>query len=264
MNKYRFSIFVWFLFRPSLYKQFFREAVSFMKRKEHPTLSYSEESLSWCQTNAYDEENALLQIDPSWSFLDFNNEFPLLVSDGFKLIESFDFNWGGQGNISLNYSLAKHLNAEKILETGVAYGWSSLSLLTLLNRMNRGSLTSIDMPFWGTRHEDKIGCVVPSNFRDRWNLIRLPDRDAIPKLLKKEKLFDLCHYDSDKSYDGKMWALPKLWSAIRDGGILVCDDINDNLAFKHFCESEKILPIIVRTFDSQFLKYVGIAVKKAL
>ena len=45
------------------------------------------------------------------------------------------------------------------------------------------------------------------------------------------------------------------------GGILVCDDVNDNLAFKHFCESEKIHPVIVKTFDSQVQKYVGIAVK---
>ena len=97
MNKYRFSIFVWFLFRPSLYKQFFREAVSFMKRKEHPTLSYSEESLSWCQTNACDEENALLQINPSWSFLDFNHEFPLLVSDVLNSLRVLILTGGDKG-----------------------------------------------------------------------------------------------------------------------------------------------------------------------
>lgn len=261
MNRHRLRIFVWFLSRPSLYKQLMREIISFVKRKEHPTLSYSEEAVSWCIKSACDEEKALLRIDPSWNFLDFNQEFPKLVKDGFKVIESFNFNWGGQGNISLNYCLAKHLQAERILETGVAYGWSSLSILAYLNRMNRGSLVSIDMPFWGTQHEDKIGCVVPSSLRDRWKLIRLPDRDAIPALLKKNLSFDLCHYDSDKSYQGKIWALPRLWSTLREKGILVCDDINDNLAFKHFCESEMIDPIIVKTYDSQVQKFVGIALK---
>ena len=264
MGKHRLKIILWFISKPSFYKQFVREIISFTKRKEHPSQSYSEESLLWCEKNAFDEKNALLQINPNWKFLDFNKEFPELVKDGFDIIKHFDFNWGGQGNISLNYSLAKYLNAEKILETGVAYGWSSMSLLFYLDSVKLGSLTSVDMPFWGTQHEKQISCVVPENLRKRWMLYRLPDRDAIPKIIKLNSSFDLCHYDSDKSYEGKMWALPKLWVAIKTGGILVCDDVNDNLAFKHFCESEKVHPVIVKTFDSQVQKYVGIAVKKIL
>ena len=117
------------------------------------------------------------------------------------------------------------------------------------------------MPFWGTKHEDKIGCVIPQEMRSKWRLIRLPDRDSIPKFVRQKSFFDLCHYDSDKSYNGKMWALPKLWRMIKKGGVLICDDINDNLAFKHFCESQNIEPIVVETFDSQIVKYVGIAIK---
>ena len=58
-----------------------------------------------------------------------------------------------------------------------------------------------------------------------------------------------------------MWALPKLWRMIKKRGVLICDDINDNLAFKHFCENQNIDPIVVETFDSQIVKYVGIAIK---
>ena len=71
----------------------------------------------------------------------------------------------------------------------------------------------------------------------------------------------MCHYDSDKTYDGKTWALPKLWDMIKEGGVLICDDVNDNLAFRDFCEERNIDPIIAKTFDSQVVKYVGIAVK---
>jgi len=261
MSKHRIKILIWFLFRPSLYKQFIREIFSFFKRDEHPSLSYSKEAIHWCEENSCDEESALLRVNPSWKYHDFNKEFPLLVKDGFEIIKSFDFNWGGQGNISLNYSLAKNLNARNIIETGVAYGWSSLCLLTYLKECAEGCLVSIDMPFWGTEHEDKIGCVVPQEMRNKWRLIRLPDRDSIPKFVRQNSTFDLCHYDSDKTYSGKMWALPKLWIMIKKGGVLICDDINDNLAFKHFCESELIEPIIVKTFDSQVVKYVGVAVK---
>ena len=170
----------------------------------------SEESLHWCKQNALSEETALKKINPDWKFFDFNIEFPTFVKNGFNIIESFDFNWGGQGNLSLNYSLARNLNAVSIIETGVAYGWSSLSLLAYLENIKGGTLTSIDMPFWGTKHENKIGCVVPNELKDKWNLIRLPDRDAIPKILKSNIHFDLCHYDSDKTYCGKMWALPQV------------------------------------------------------
>ena len=261
MNNHRLKILIWFLVRPSLYKQFVREILSFVKRKEHPTLSRSKEALVWCEENACDEKSALLKINSNWEYYDFNKEFPNLVKEGFEIIQRFDFNWGGQGNISLNYSLAKNLNARNIIETGVAYGWSSLCLLTYLRDFEEGFLVSIDMPFWGTKHEDKIGCVIPQEMRRKWRLIRLPDRDSIPKLVRQKSSFDLCHYDSDKSYSGKTWALPKLWRMIKKGGVLICDDINDNLAFKHFCESQNIEPIIVETFDSQIVKYVGIAIK---
>ena len=36
---------------------------------------------------------------------------------------------------------------------------------------------------------------------------------------------DLCHYDSHKDYDARMWAYPRLWAALRSGGIFISDDI---------------------------------------
>ena len=261
LNKHRTKLCFWFLQRPSLYKQFCRELLSFAKRKQHPTLAISKEAKLWCENLAVDENQSLKLINPSWEFLQFNEEFPLLVKNAFRIIQSLDCNWGGQGNISLNYNLANLFDAKQILETGVAYGWSSLSLLKSLENRGTGSLTSIDMPFWGTNYENQIGCVVPHELRTRWHLIRLPDRDALPKLLKSTKTFDFCHYDSDKSYDGKIWALPRIWNRINTNGIMICDDISDNLAFKDFCENFCLNPIVVKTFDSQVEKFVGIVMK---
>jgi hypothetical protein len=258
---HRIKILIWFLKRPVLYKQFLREIYSFFKRDIHPTLNRSKEALKWCEQYAVDEPTAISRINPNWEFIDFNKEFPDLVKQAFEVINSFEFNWGGQGNLSLNYNIANHLKAKRILETGVAYGWSALSLLKSIYDQDEGKLISIDMPFWGTKYENKVGCVIPENFKDRWTLIRRPDRDSIPKVLKNNVQFDMCHYDSDKSYKGKCWALPRLWKCLRDGGILLCDDINDNLAFKDFCYKHNIKPIIAKTFDSQVVKYVGIAVK---
>jgi hypothetical protein len=56
---------------------------------------------------------------------------------------------------------------------------------------------------------------------------------------------------------GRMWASPLLWNALKDGGFFVSDDINDNLAFKDFCESVDRKPVIVEHLG----KYVGVIVK---
>ena len=68
----------------------------------------------------------------------------------------------------------------------------------------------------------------------------------------------MCHYDSDKSYDGRMWAYPILWRALRPGGIFISDDISDNLAFRDFAAQISATPTVVK-FDN---KYVGILLKQ--
>jgi hypothetical protein len=72
--------------------------------------------------------------------------------------------------------------------------------------------------------------------RPRWKLIRLPDRDVLPRVLRDWPVIDLAHYDSDKSERGRAFGYESLWSALRPGGFLISDDIHDNLAFRDFCE----------------------------
>ena len=79
--------------------------------------------------------------------------------------------------------------------------------------------------------------------------------------LSKLNDIDLCHYDSDKSYNGKMWSLPRLWKHLRPGGILVCDDASDNLAFKDFSELINVKPIIIDAYDTKVFKHVGVLIK---
>ena len=99
---------------------------------------------------------------------------------------------------------------------------------------------------------------MPYGLRDKWKLQRLPDFKGIPLVLKKfGNEIDFCHYDSDKSYTGRAWASPILWKALRQGGYFISDDINDNIAFKDFCQAVNRVPIIIKHQD----KYVGIIVK---
>jgi hypothetical protein len=73
---------------------------------------------------------------------------------------------------------------------------------------------------------------------------------------------DLVHYDSAKSYAGRMFAYPLLWDSLRVGGLFVSDDIDDNLGFTHFCKMLRSKPIVVETLQpSGTTKYVGILKK---
>ena len=261
ITKHRLRILFWFARRPRLYKQFLREAKAFISRKGHPSLATCPEAEKWCAQREIDVESAFERLFPSYSFTEVTKLFPEVFQVGMEITERKSFNWGGQGNISLNYNLAEALEAKNVLETGVAYGWSTLSILLSLSKRSGSKLLSVDMPFIGVTNEKDIGCVVPKRLRSQWTLLSYPDREGVPKALKQMGSADFCHYDSDKSYSGKIWAFPKLFKALKPGGILAVDDISDNLAFIDFCEQENLVPIVIKTFDTQVIKHVGLIVK---
>ena len=98
-----------------------------MRRRNHPTLDKCEHALNWCKNREITEKEALNQICADHEFEDVEIKYSSELANAIKIIRSKKFNWGGQGNISLNYNIANMLKASSILETGVAYGWSSLS-----------------------------------------------------------------------------------------------------------------------------------------
>ena len=261
-SKHRINILLWFARRPHLYRQCIREIFSFLIRKKHPTLERSIEAEKWCKAQGVSIEDAFQKLFSSYQYIEVDEQFPEVMNDSHRIVASTSFNWGGQGNISLNYNIAEAMDASRILETGVAYGWSTLSILLSLNSRQKGHLCSVDMPFLGFANEEDIGCVIPESLKnDRWTLLRLPDREGLPKAFKNFSPFDFCHYDSDKSYGGKKWAYPKIWEKLRPGGILISDDISDNIAFKEFSDLVQVPPIIIKTFDTQVEKFVGLLTK---
>ncbi len=71
------------------------------------------------------------------------------------------------------------------------------------------------------------------------------------------KKFDFCHYDSDKSYQGRMFAYNKIWKNLKKKGIFLSDDISDNMAFFDFCKIKKKKPLIIKYKN----KFLGLTVK---
>lgn len=168
---------------------------------------------------------------------------------------------GGPGALDLLYSTARHIRASRVLETGVAYGWSSLALLLALKDIDGALLVSTDMPYVRLDNEPWVGCVVPRSLTTRWDLIRLPDDQALPGAIERLRPLDLCHYDSDKTYQGRMWAYPRLWEGLRPGGVFISDDVGDNMAFFDFATSINVPPIVGALDKVGGMQYVGVIVK---
>ena len=148
-----------------------------------------------------------------------------------------------------------------VIETGVAYGWSSLALLLSLAKRNNALLVSTVMPSPHANNEEYVGCAIPIELRSHWRIIDLAGREALQKALEHLPTIEMCHYDSDKSHEGRMWGYPRLWQALRFGGYFIFDDVEDTLAFRNFCLEIKVDPIIVLTPTKSGVKYVGILVK---
>ena len=165
---------------------------------------------------------------------------------------------GGAGDINLLYAATILSGALHVVETGVAYGWSSLAILAALESRDGGWLVSVDMPYPKMNNEDFVGIVVPERLRNQWALVREPDRNGLVKAMARfGGSIDLCHYDSDKSWYGRQFGYRLMWEALRSGGVFISDDIQDNFAFREFVEANQLVYAITGYED----KFVGIARK---
>jgi len=180
---------------------------------------------------------------------------PLLIVEGRERAAKSAVKMGGPGDLDLLSDVVRLTKACRVIETGVAYGWSSLAILAAMECNGGGQLISVDMPYPKMGNEDFVGIVVPQRMRDHWQLIRQPDRPGLENALAAfDGKIDLCHYDSDKSWWGRAYAFPLLWDALTPGGVFVADDIQDNLFFAEFAKS-KNLPFSVTMSEG---KYVGL------
>ncbi len=245
----------WFIKNPQYIPQIFQ----ILKRKSNSALENSGiEAVNWCKENCMDQEEALQRMVNTSKPTNLADLYPNEIKQAQMTAQNCPVKMGGEGAITFIYHLVKNSNAKKIIETGVAYGWSSLAILLAIKDDEGACLISNDMPYIKMNNDDYVGCIIPENLKFKWELQRLPDVKGIPLALKKlNNSIDFCHYDSDKSYTGRMWASPLLWKALKKGGLFVADDINDNLAFRHFCESVYRTPVIIEHLG----KYVGVVVK---
>lgn len=246
--------FVGYLKRPDLYPELGRKIIkNIFNRKS--AFRGKEKTNLWASKIAISQEQAIEKLF-GIPFQKFSEQFPQEYQNALEIQNNCPIKMGGAGALELLFAACEFTKAKSVVETGVAYGWSSFASLTSLDKRN-GTLYSSDMPYLGQDGDQYVGCIVPQHLKNNWKLFRHADRESLPKILKETQQIDVVHYDSDKSYEGMKWAYETLFPYVNKGGIFISDDINDNSAFQDFCEQQNIEPTVVE-FEG---KFVGVIVK---
>lgn len=244
-----------YLARPQLYPELGRKIYkNLFDRKA--AFKGKDEANEWCRKIAISQKEAIENVLEYKNYQAIAEKFRREFTIAEIAEKNCPIKMGGAGALDLIFYLNEYTNSKNSLETGVAYGWSSLAALLSLKERS-GTLYSSDMPYLAQDGDKFVGCVVDEDLKDHWKLFRYADKESLPKIFKEQNSFDFMHYDSDKSYNGRVWAYPVLWEKLRKGGVLMSDDVGDNAAFKDYCEQNNLKPVIVE-FDG---KYAGFVIK---
>ena len=166
------------------------------------------------------------------------------------------------------YLLVRKLRPEIVVETGVARGFSSAYMLLAMHQNGRGHLYSIDLPAQqvaveedparashrytlsdGQKHSQyEIGYIVPEYLKHRWTLLLEDARQALPELLNKLGTIDIFYHDSLHTYEHMNFEFDAAWPHLKEGGLLLSDDVLWNNAFHEICKAQGKKPMIYRSF----------------
>ncbi|ANF50425.1 methyltransferase [Chryseobacterium glaciei] len=246
--------FLAYLKRPDLYPELGRKIVKNTVNRGNAFKGKDKTNL-WAASKSISQQEVISQLF-GYEMSTFKTVFQYILKDSEQKEKDCPIKMGGAGALELIYFACEFTKAQHVIETGVAYGWSSLAALLSLEKRN-GALYSSDMPYLAQDGDQYVGCVVPENLKKNWKLFRFADKESLPKIFAETTSFDVLHYDSDKSYNGRMWAYDEMYKRLRKGGVFISDDIGDNSAYQDFCEKNNIDTKVVE-FEG---KYVGIFIK---
>jgi len=146
------------------------------------------------------------------------------------------------------YFLCRILKPKIVIETGVAYGFSSIYILKALERNNSGKLYSIDSIFRPWQSEKMIGSVIPEKLRNRWNLILGSSHEKLQPLFDRLDDVDIFIHDSLHSYKNMIFEFECATNNLKHG-MIISDDILDNDAFYDFTSRKKMKNMIIKVQD---------------
>ena len=128
-------------------------------------------------------------------------------------------NWcdGGTAFTKAAYCLTVHLKPETVVETGVARGVTSRSILEALEHNGSGRLWSVDLPAVDSRYHSQIAIAVPEAMRSEWTVRSGTSRRQLPRLLQELGAIDLFVHDSQHTGRNTSFEIDHAWRALRPG-----------------------------------------------
>jgi hypothetical protein len=160
--------------------------------------------------------------------------------------ESFGpWNDGDMGLVRAIWCLVRHLHPDRVVETGVAHGFTSRFILEALTRNGSGHLWSIDLPPTSEDLQRQVGIAVPQQLRGEWSYIRGSSRRRLPCLLRELKQIDLFVHDSLHSEHNVRFEMDHAMEALTAKGALVVDDVDASWGFHSFAQAFPNHPMFV-------------------
>ena len=214
-----------------------------------------EENMKWIKNNCRDYVEFFKSIDDKlWEqSLKYTSEFKLKAENALSKI---NYNLGGGGIYPILYFLTKLTKPKCIVETGVAAGFSSQMFLKAIAENGQGTLYSSDLVYFRLKDPQKyVGILVEDELKKNWKLFMEGDKINITNIKKEVGSVDIFHYDSDKSYRGRVFALKQLEDLFHIGTVIIFDDIQDNSHFYDYIQEKQIKEYYIFEFEN---KYVGL------
>lgn len=135
------------------------------------------------------------------------------------------------------YALVRVLRPRIVVETGVADGLTTASILAAMARNECGHLHSFDIA-------DDVGAFVTD--RTRWTLhVVDPDGRRPLALLDALPPVDIFLHDSNHSYRWQRAEYEAAWSRLERGGVLLSDDVDSSYAFLDFAGDRGVVPLML-------------------
>ena len=245
----------------ALFKGQWRIMISKLFKRFFDNKSSMDESAlnAWFEDNQADIASFCASLDVDlWEQI--QTDIKKINDNAQQALSHITLDLGGGGAYPLLYFLVRLIKPEIVVETGVAAGFSSYSILGALEKNKKGQLLSSDFPYFRIKNPEKyIGIVVPDSLKQRWELFIDGDENNIPLIVSKISKVDLLHYDSDKSYSGRNFVLNLLEDKITADTWLIFDDIQDNSHFYDFIHQKAISSWKVFSFEG---KWVGLIFPK--
>jgi methyltransferase family protein len=158
------------------------------------------------------------------------------------------------------YAIYRHVTPAVAVETGVANGFSTAFALLALQRNGGGRLHSVDLPrevgrdyeadtFYegegraGIPSGAEPGWLIPPELKERWTLALGRTQDELPPLLDRLGTIDSFMHDSEHSFECMWFEFNEAWPHLRDGGLLLSDDVNSTEAFPRFAGEHGRKPV---------------------